>query len=191
MNNKKIEIKKIKQKQSLSLHSFVLRRVAFLFFLLTITFLVAFYTENLAHTLQEKKTRLFFLDEQERRLEELKTELEERNEKLVKIEGFFPKEKEIVGFINFLDKFSLSGISITAFHFEKEEPLLTSEGYPFLPFSLVLAGQFEDLKKFLDQFLSGPYLIKPYFGEIKSSDNILKSGVLTLRGRFFVNQNFR
>lgn len=178
------------KEERLSFRSFCFRRLTLLFLLLVITFLVGLMMKNLANKLQEKNTSLFILNEREGRLEELKNQFQVREEDFVKIEKFLPKEKEMAGFVGFLDQLSSAEVSMSGFHFETEEPLQGPEEHPYLSFSLTLLGKFDDLKQFLAQLLSGPYLIKPYFGKIKSADNIFKSASLIIQAKLFVDPGF-
>lgn len=163
------------------------------FFLLIFTLLSLslglFFFHRLSGAVFEKRKKISLLQLENQRLSRLPQELKSWETEISLVDEFFPKEKDVVAFYNFLEKISPSGQ--VNFSFENRPVAIDTSGRPFLSFTLVTQGNFEkEISPFLISLFQGTYFIFPEKFSFESTDHIFQNSQLHLSGRIYVDQDF-
>ena len=131
--------------------------------------------------------RANFIDEQNKELQNFKSNYKDYQPNLEKIDRLFIDPQNPVDFINFLENTSSktgvkSEISLTSLPASKSKPVVV----PFVSFRISCTGEFLNILNFSNKLESGPYLVEIKSMETKESKDI-ETGSNILRADFLVN----
>jgi Tfp pilus assembly protein PilO len=163
--------------------------VAFVFtilFLVGIAFILG-QLNSLSLKVEQSRGQLAALEEHEFNLKKLSQDLRSAQSEIAVIDQSLPDEEGIVEFVKKFKGIS-QNVSIEAFNFETEQPVVDETGNAYIDFTVELKGKFEDLKNFLIELVKLPYLTQLKIVDLDGADQ--EESKMVIRARIFVDQPF-
>jgi cbb3-type cytochrome oxidase subunit 3 len=153
MENKKSKINLFSEKKNIIFAVFAF--VLFILFISSIWFIFLKVREE-SYNLFEEKNRIFILEQQDKEIENFKSEYDNYLPNFKKIEEMFVDPKNPLSFIEFLEKISIDAnvnLEISPLSF------LTEGTSKFVTVKLFINGEFNNLLSFLENMENGNYLV--------------------------------
>lgn len=105
------------------------------------------------------------------------------------VQALFPKDDNLLPFLNAVDGLARATGNKSAFRFEQSAalPAPNMEPYRFVTYMITLSGDAQTFLRYLEGFAALPYLVVPDAIVMQGGSGILREGsVLQLKGRLYV-----
>jgi Tfp pilus assembly protein PilO len=163
--------------------------IAFLFSLALLVGIVSVSQKliDLAQETERNRGQMIALRERETALLKVGQDLDSVEGEISIIDQSLPNEEGIVRFVRDFRRITQE-VSVKTFNFETDQPNFSEVGNPYIDFSAELTGRFDNLKNFLANLVSLPFIVKLQIVDISDVDR--EESQMVIGARIFVNDPF-